>query len=114
MTRVGDVALAIAIVWMFRLFGTVSITEINGMAFLMPAGVITGIGLLLLDRRHGEIGTDAADGLAAGCHGRPDAGFRADPCGHHGNGRGLPPGADVSADRRFSDRGRRPSPSPAG
>ena len=47
-TRIGDVGLAIAIVWIFRLFGTVSITEVNGMGFLMPGGVITALGLLLL------------------------------------------------------------------
>lgn len=47
-TRVGDVAFGIAIVWMFQLFGTISITELNRMAFLQPVGVITGIGLLLL------------------------------------------------------------------
>jgi NADH-quinone oxidoreductase subunit L len=47
-TRIGDVALAIAVVWMFQLFGTLSLTEINRMGFLLPAGVVTGIGLLLL------------------------------------------------------------------
>ena len=47
-TRVGDVAFGVAIVWLFRLFNTVSITEINRMEFLMPAGVITGLGLLFL------------------------------------------------------------------
>jgi NADH-quinone oxidoreductase subunit L len=47
-TRVGDTAFGIAVVWMFQLFNTVSITELNGMGFLMPAGVITGLGLLLL------------------------------------------------------------------
>ncbi|MCM2359195.1 MAG: NADH-quinone oxidoreductase subunit L, partial [Geobacteraceae bacterium] len=47
-TRVGDVAFGIAIVWMFQLFNTFSITELNRMGFLMPAGVITGLGLLLL------------------------------------------------------------------
>jgi NADH-quinone oxidoreductase subunit L len=47
-TRVGDVAFGIAIVWMFQLFGTISITELNRLAFLLPTGVITGIGLLLL------------------------------------------------------------------
>ena len=47
-TRVGDIAFGIAIVWMFRLFGTLSITEINRMGFLMTAGVITCIGLLLM------------------------------------------------------------------
>ena len=47
-TRIGDVAFAIAVVWMFRLFATLSITDINRMGFLLPAGVMTGIGLLLL------------------------------------------------------------------
>jgi NADH-quinone oxidoreductase subunit L len=47
-TRIGDTAFVIAIAWLFQLFGTLSIPELNGMAFLVPAGVITGIGLLLL------------------------------------------------------------------
>ncbi len=47
-TRIGDTALSIAMVWMFQLFGTVSITELNGMGFLMPAVVITALGILLL------------------------------------------------------------------
>jgi NADH-quinone oxidoreductase subunit L len=47
-TRVGDTFLGIAMVWMFQLFGTLSITQLNGMGFLMPVGVLTGIGLMLL------------------------------------------------------------------
>ena len=47
-TRIGDTALGIAIVWMFRLFSTLSITEINRMGFLMPAGIVTALGILLL------------------------------------------------------------------
>jgi NADH-quinone oxidoreductase subunit L len=47
-TRFGDIAFGIAIVWMFRLFGTLSITELNVMGFLMPMSVITALGLLLL------------------------------------------------------------------
>ncbi len=47
-TRIGDTAFGIAIVWMFQLFGTVSITELNGMGFLIPAGVVTALGILLL------------------------------------------------------------------
>jgi NADH-quinone oxidoreductase subunit L len=47
-TRIGDTALVVALAWLFQLFGTFSISQINGMAFLMPSGVITGIGLLLL------------------------------------------------------------------
>ncbi|HJV35821.1 NADH-quinone oxidoreductase subunit L [Geomonas sp.] len=47
-TRVGDTALLIALAWLFQLFGTLSIHEVNGMGFLMPGGVITGLGLLFL------------------------------------------------------------------
>lgn len=47
-TRIGDTAFGIAVVWMFQLFSTLSMTEINRMGFLVPSGVVTGIGLLLL------------------------------------------------------------------
>jgi NADH-quinone oxidoreductase subunit L len=47
-TRIGDTALGIAIVWLFQLFGTESITELNQLGFLMPHGVITSLGILLL------------------------------------------------------------------
>ena len=47
-TRIGDTAFGIATVWMFQLFGTVSISELNGMGFLMPGGIITALGILLL------------------------------------------------------------------
>ncbi len=47
-TRIGDTALGIAIIWLFQLFGTESIVELNGMGFLMPAGVVTALGCLFL------------------------------------------------------------------
>lgn len=47
-TRIGDVGLALAIVWIFQRLGTVSIIEVNQMGHGMPTGVITGLGLLLL------------------------------------------------------------------
>jgi NADH-quinone oxidoreductase subunit L len=47
-TRIGDTAFGIAMVWMYQLFNTTSISELNGMGFLMPAGVITALGILLL------------------------------------------------------------------
>ncbi len=53
-TRVGDTFLGIAMVWIFQLFGTLSITEINTMGFLLPVGVLTGIGLLLLAGASGK------------------------------------------------------------
>jgi NADH-quinone oxidoreductase subunit L len=47
-TRIGDTAFGIAIVWLFQLFSTESIVELNGMGFLMPAGVLTALGMLFL------------------------------------------------------------------
>ncbi|MBT0651609.1 NADH-quinone oxidoreductase subunit L [Geomobilimonas luticola] len=47
-TRIGDTAFGIAIVWCFQLFQTVSISQINQMGFLMPVGVVTALGLLFL------------------------------------------------------------------
>lgn len=47
-TRIGDIGLGIAIVWMFQLFSTVSITELNSMGFLLSPGIITALGFLLL------------------------------------------------------------------
>jgi NADH-quinone oxidoreductase subunit L len=47
-TRIGDIGLGIAIVWLFQLFGTVSITELNKLGFLIPVGLITPLGLLML------------------------------------------------------------------
>jgi len=47
-TRIGDIGLGIAIVWLFQLCGTLSINEINRMGSLMPLGVITALGLLML------------------------------------------------------------------
>jgi NADH-quinone oxidoreductase subunit L len=47
-TRIGDTALVIALAWLFQLFGTLSISQLNGMGFLVPGGVITAIGLLFL------------------------------------------------------------------
>lgn len=47
-TRIGDVAFGIAIFWLFRLLGTVSVSDINHMSSVIPAGVATAVGLLLL------------------------------------------------------------------
>ena len=47
-TRIGDTAFGIAMVWMYQLLGTVSITELNGMGLLVPTGTITAMGILLL------------------------------------------------------------------
>ena len=47
-TRIGDTAFGVAMVWMFSLLGTTSIIELNGTAALLPAGVVTALGILLL------------------------------------------------------------------
>src|SRR5512136_1543437 len=47
-TRVGDTAFGIAIVWLFQLFHTVSIADLNRMGATVPVCTITGIGILLL------------------------------------------------------------------
>jgi len=47
-TRIGDIGLGIAMVWLFQLCGTESIQQINSLGVLLPAGVITSLGLLLL------------------------------------------------------------------
>ena len=53
--------------------------------------------LLHVLRRHRQIGAVPAVCLAAGRDGRPDAGLRADPRGHHGDGRRLHGGALLGA-----------------
>jgi NADH-quinone oxidoreductase subunit L len=47
-TRIGDTAFGIAIVWMFMLLGTVSITGINAAGGTIPTATITILGILLL------------------------------------------------------------------
>ena len=47
-TRIGDTAFGIAVIWMFKLMGTVSITALNGMGSTLSMAEITGIGILLL------------------------------------------------------------------
>lgn len=47
-TRVGDVFLGIALLWLFALTGTLSISEINAQAAAISPGVITALTLLLL------------------------------------------------------------------
>lgn len=47
-TRIGDIGLGLAVVWLFHLCGTVSIQQINRMGTELPLSAITGIGLLLL------------------------------------------------------------------
>jgi NADH-quinone oxidoreductase subunit L len=48
MTRTADIFLLIAILWLFRIFGTLSITDITARPELIPAGAVTPLVLLLL------------------------------------------------------------------
>ena len=54
--------------------------------------------------RDGQVGAVPAAHLAAGRHGRPDAGLGADPRRHHGDGRRVHGGAAVAAVRAGADR----------
>jgi len=47
-TRVGDVFFGIALLWLFKLAGTLSVTAINARADAIPAGDLTVLVLLLL------------------------------------------------------------------
>ncbi len=47
-TRVGDVFLGIALLWLFALTGTLSIDAINDQAAAIPSGVVIALSLLLL------------------------------------------------------------------
>jgi len=47
-TRIGDTAFGLAIVWMFHLAGTISITTLNASGSTIPAGTVTALGILLL------------------------------------------------------------------
>jgi NADH-quinone oxidoreductase subunit L len=47
-TRIGDLFLAIALLWLFRLFGTVAIDQINGRAAELDPQLLTVLVLLLL------------------------------------------------------------------
>ena len=55
-------------------------------------------------RRDGQVGAIPAAHLAARRDGRPDAGFRAHPCGDHGDGRRLHGCAPVAAVRAGAGR----------
>ena len=54
--------------------------------------------------RDGQVGAVPAAHLAARRDGRPDAGLRADPCRHHGDGRRVHGGAAVAAVRACAER----------
>ena len=58
-----------------------------------PSSTANGIAAAAVRRRRRQVGPAPAVPLAARRHGGPDAGLRADPRRHHGDGRRVPDGA---------------------
>ncbi len=102
--RIGDVGVLIGMFFLFHYFGTLDFVTgqsgVKGMTEAAPgllaAGDADGHRDAAADavlRLHRQVRADPAVYLAAGRDGRPDAGFRADPCGDDGDGgrlSGLP------------------------
>jgi len=95
--RIGDSGFILGMLLMFSVFGTTRFSDVNkALAGLGPEthfGVLTAMAVLLVCRRDREIGAVPALRLAAGRHGRPHAGLRPDPRGHHGDRRSVHGGA---------------------
>ena len=89
--RIGDFGFLIALFLMVKHFGSLNFTEVFEKVGPLPVetvgvGLLTSIGLLLMLGRLRQVGADSSVRLVAGRHGRPDAGFRPDPCRNHGDG----------------------------
>ena len=92
--RIGDFGFLIALFLMIKHFGSLNFAQVIRIVNSMPAetagaGLLTAIGLLLMVGAAGKSAQIPALCLAAGCNGRPNAGFRADPRRDHGNRRSL-------------------------
>ena len=101
MNAIGDVGLALGI---FVIFGPPAHGRLHrGLragaqaASASSSSTANWIALLLLVGAIAQVGAAPAAHLAARRHGGPDAGLRADPRGHHGDGRRLPDRAHVAA-----------------
>ena len=98
--RIGDFGFLIAMFLIWRHFGTLDFAEVVERApQVLPAGRRAGHRdhAVPLPRLRRQVGPDPALHLAAGRHGRPDAGLGADPRRHDGHGRRVPRGADQRA-----------------
>ncbi len=112
--RVGDFGFALGIFGVFMVYGSVEFDTVFAAAPhsrgpdhafpLVGRGHADGALPAALHGGNGQVGAVPAAHLAAGRHGRPDAGFRPHPCRHHGDGRRLPCGAPVAAFRTRSGR----------
>ena len=90
--RVGDTGFLLAMFLIWYYAGTLDFQAVNAYFGATPPGrrrddrdrrAAAG-------RRLRQVGADSAARLVARRDGRPDAGLRADPCGHHGDRRRLP------------------------
>ncbi len=90
-TRFGDVGFFMGLAFLTIYYGNLEIQQVNSaaVAHSMPAWLITTAALLIFLRRHGQERPVPHPCLAAGCHGRSDAGQRPPALGHHGGGGGL-------------------------
>jgi NADH-quinone oxidoreductase subunit L len=104
--RVGDFGFLLGIFLCFVLFGSVSFDAIfpraadlakTSLHFIgMDWHALTLASLLLFIGAMGKSAQFVLAYLAAGRDGGADAGLRADPCGHHGDGGRVPGGAHVA------------------
>ncbi len=97
-TRVGDVGFALGILIMFFYVPELHFARglrRGGAAAQIPLAVAGHRGGAAVLRRHRQERPVPAAHLAAGRHGGPDAGQRADPCRHDGRRRRLHGGAPV-------------------
>ena len=87
--RIGDAGFILGLFLLVGTLGTLRFTEIGPAieagGFAVGSGVMTAIALLAVRRRDGQVGADSAVRLAAGRHGRPHAGQRADSRGDDGD-----------------------------
>ena len=107
--RIGDFGFSLAIFLIFIGFGSLDFGAVfqavePAVPSESPAGTLHGDRAAAAGGRHGQVGADPALRLAAGRHGRPHAGVRLDPRGHHGDGRRVHGGAlrsDLHCTRRW-------------
>ena len=101
--RIGDAGFMLGLFLMLGTLGTIRFTEIGPAhrrgAFRSGQRRADGDCAAAVRRRDRQVGAASAVRLAAGRHGRPDAGQRADPRGDHGDRRRV---HDRAHERRLS------------
>ena len=88
--RIGDFAFILGMLLLWTTFGTLDFQNLAAQVGSLPPeagfGVIVDRDAAAVHRRDRQVRADPAVRLAAGRHGRPDAGLRADPCRDDGDG----------------------------